>query len=59
MDFQTITRLREELTKFVLWFSKHSDKFFSMRYTTASVEYIEKTNGVEDPNPGTATSRLI
>ena len=59
MDFQTITRLREELHKFLLWLSKNSDKFFPLRYTTASVEYIEKTNGVEDPNPGTATSRLI
>lgn len=59
MDVPTINRLRIELTNFVLWLSKNSDRFFSMRYTTASIEYIEKSNGVEDPNPGTATSRLI
>lgn len=59
MDIPTITRLRVELAKFILWLSKTSDRFFSMRYTAASIEYIERSNGVEDPHPGTATSRLI
>ena len=54
MDIPTITRLRVELAKFILWLSKNSDRFFSMRYTAASIEYIEKSNGVEDPKPGTA-----
>lgn len=59
MDFQTISRLREELSKFMLWLSKHSDRFFSSRYTIASNEYLEKTDGVVDPHPGTATSHLV
>ncbi|RMJ28145.1 hypothetical protein PHISP_00999 [Aspergillus sp. HF37] len=59
MDVATITRLRVELAKFILWLSKNADRVFSMSYTAASIEYIEKSNGVEDPNPGTATSRLI
>ena len=53
-------RLREELHKFVIWLSKNSDRFFPMRYTSTSVEYVDKINGVvETQNPGTATSRLV
>ncbi|KAJ9295676.1 hypothetical protein DTO271G3_5699 [Paecilomyces variotii] len=59
MDQPSTNRLREELSKVTLWLSKNSDKFFATRYMTASNEYIEKTRGVQNPTPGTATSRLV
>ncbi|KAI9931320.1 hypothetical protein ASPWEDRAFT_47450 [Aspergillus wentii DTO 134E9] len=59
MDLQSINRLREELSKFTIWLSKNSDKFFATRYMTASNEYVEKSRGVPNPTPGTATSRLV
>lgn len=59
MDAQATSRLREELAKFTLWLSKYSEKFFSNKYLTASNEYIERSRGVVNPNPGTATSRLV
>ncbi|GMF73929.1 unnamed protein product [Aspergillus oryzae] len=52
-------QLREELSKFTLWLSKHSSQYFATRYMTASNEYVEKSKGVANPNPGTATSRLV
>ncbi|KAE8359805.1 MRG-domain-containing protein [Aspergillus caelatus] len=59
MDLQSTNRLREELSKFTLWLSKHSSQYFATRYMTASNEYVEKSKGVANPNPGTATSRLV
>ncbi|KAF9888114.1 Esa1p-associated factor [Aspergillus nanangensis] len=59
MDLQSTNRLREELSKFTLWLSKNSSKYFATRYMTASNEYIEKSRGVANPTPGTATSRLV
>ncbi|EYE99835.1 MRG family protein [Aspergillus ruber CBS 135680] len=59
MDLQSTNRLREELSKLTIWLSKSSDKYFATKYMTASNEYIEKTRGVPNPNPGTATSRLL
>lgn len=59
MDLQSTNRLREELSKFTIWLSKNSDQYFATRYMTASNEYIEKSRGVPNPNPGTATSRLV
>ncbi|GAB1216210.1 MRG-domain-containing protein [Aspergillus floccosus] len=59
MDLQSTNRLREELSKFTLWLSKNSAEYFATRYQTASNEYIEKSRGVANPTPGTATSRLV
>ncbi|KAL4764064.1 MRG family protein [Aspergillus foveolatus] len=59
MDLQSTNRLREELSKFTIWLSKNSNHYFATRYVTASNEYIEKSRGVPNPAPGTATSRLV
>ncbi|EEA20206.1 histone acetylase complex subunit MRG15-2 [Talaromyces marneffei ATCC 18224] len=59
MDQQSINRLREELSKFTIWLSRNSEKFFSNKYISASNEYLEKAAGVPIPNLGTATSRLV
>ncbi|KAL2005711.1 hypothetical protein VTN00DRAFT_10204 [Thermoascus crustaceus] len=59
MDQQSTNRLREELSKITIWLSRNSDKFFATRYMTASNEYIEKSRGGQNTNPGTATSRLV
>lgn len=59
MDAQSTTRLREELSKFTLWLSRNSAKYFATRYTNASNEYIEKSRGAPNPAPATATSRLV
>ncbi|KAL4979153.1 chromatin modification-related protein eaf3 [Aspergillus desertorum] len=59
MDLQSTNRLREELSKFTIWLSKNSNNYFATRYVTASNEYIEKSRGVPNPAPGTATSRLV
>ena len=32
MDQAAVTRLREELTKFTTWLSKHSEKYFVAKY---------------------------
>jgi mortality factor 4-like protein 1 len=59
MDLQSTNRLREELSKFTIWLSKNSNNYFATRYMTASNEYVEKSRGVPNPTPGTATSRLV
>lgn len=59
MDLQSTNRLREELSKFTIWLGKNNSQYFATRYMTASNEYIEKSRGVANPNPGTATSRLV
>jgi mortality factor 4-like protein 1 len=59
MDQQSINRLREELSKFTIWLSRNSEKFFSNKYISASNEYLEKATGVPIPALGTATSRLV
>ncbi|KAL1969524.1 hypothetical protein VTN77DRAFT_8962 [Rasamsonia byssochlamydoides] len=59
MDQQSTNKLREELSKFTLWLSRNSEKYFSNKYINASSEYVEKATGVPNPNPGTATSRLV
>ena len=59
MDQQSTNRLREELSKITMWLAKNSDKYFATRYITATYEYVEKSRGVVNPNPGTATSRLM
>ncbi|PYH80914.1 chromatin modification-related protein eaf3 [Aspergillus uvarum CBS 121591] len=59
MDAQSTNRLREELSKFTIWLSRNSAKYFATRYTNASNEYIEKSRGAPNPAPATATSRLV
>lgn len=53
MDQQSTNRLREELSKFTIWLSRHSEKYFSNKYINASSEYLEKATGVPNPNPST------
>ncbi|KAL1983449.1 hypothetical protein VTN96DRAFT_10355 [Rasamsonia emersonii] len=59
MDQQSTNKLREELSKFTLWLSRNSEKYFANRYINPSSEYAEKANGAQNPNPGTATSHLV
>ena len=41
MDAQSVTRLKEELSKFCTWLSRSSTKFFCAKYEKPSAEYIE------------------
>lgn len=42
MDAQSVTRLREELSKFTAWLGKHVVKYFVSEYETPGLDYIEK-----------------
>ncbi|KUI62091.1 Chromatin modification-related protein eaf3 [Cytospora mali] len=42
MDQQSVSRLREEITKFSNWLSKNSEKYFVRQYEDPGSEYIEK-----------------
>lgn len=42
MDQQSVSRLREEMTKFSNWLSKHADDYFVRQYEDPGAEYIEK-----------------
>jgi mortality factor 4-like protein 1 len=59
MDLQSTNRLREELSKFTLWLSKNSDKYFATRYMTATNEYVEKSRGNPSSAAAAATTRLV
>ncbi|KAI5295133.1 Esa1p-associated factor [Ascosphaera acerosa] len=39
LGMQATTRLREELTKFSMWLSRNSDRYFSTKYRLPSKEY--------------------
>ncbi|EEQ33619.1 histone acetylase complex subunit [Microsporum canis CBS 113480] len=57
---QATQRLREELSKFSMWLSKHSERYFSAKYDSPSKEYIDKAKGVNSQDvPGTVTARLF
>ncbi|KAI4130014.1 MAG: hypothetical protein LQ338_001948 [Usnochroma carphineum] len=43
MDAQAVNRLREEMTKFLQWLSKHTRDYFFADYEPAGQDYIEKT----------------
>ncbi|OJJ44045.1 hypothetical protein ASPZODRAFT_135490 [Penicilliopsis zonata CBS 506.65] len=58
MDLQSTTRLREELSKFTMWLSKNSERYFGDGYVNVSNEYIQRAKGNLDFAPGTATSQL-
>lgn len=42
MDQQSVSRLREELTKFTNWLSKNGQKYFVREYEVPGSEYQEK-----------------
>lgn len=42
MDQQSVNRLREELTKFTSWLSRHAGDYFVSEYETPSNDYVEK-----------------
>ncbi|ROV97108.1 hypothetical protein VMCG_07502 [Cytospora schulzeri] len=42
MDQQSVSRLREEITKFSNWLSKNSEKYFVRQYEDPGAEYIER-----------------
>ncbi|KAF6831769.1 keratinolytic protein, partial [Colletotrichum plurivorum] len=45
MDQQSVSRLREELSKFTVWLGKHAKNYFVSEYETPSQEYIDKARG--------------
>lgn len=42
MDQQSVSRLREELTKFTNWLSKNGQKYFVREYEVPGPEYQDK-----------------
>ncbi|KAK6225369.1 hypothetical protein QIS74_01416 [Colletotrichum tabaci] len=42
MDQQSVSRLREELSKLTVWLGKNAKKYFVSEYETPSQEYIDK-----------------
>lgn len=42
MDQQSINRLREEISKFTVWLSRNTEKYFVSEYETPSQEYVDK-----------------
>lgn len=43
MDLQATQRLREELSKFSLWLSKNSEKYFRTDYISAEDYYVKQS----------------
>lgn len=46
MDQQSVNRLREELTKFTSWFSRHAVRYFVSEYETPGAEYVAQARNV-------------
>ncbi|KAK1754616.1 MRG-domain-containing protein [Echria macrotheca] len=42
MDNQSVKKLRDELSKFCIWFSRHVTKYFVSEYETPSQEYVDQ-----------------
>lgn len=42
MDQQSVSRLREELSKLTVWLGKNAKTYFVSEYETPSQEYIDK-----------------
>jgi mortality factor 4-like protein 1 len=42
MDQQSVSRLRDELSKFTAWLSKHAKEYFVSEYETPSQDYIDR-----------------
>ena len=43
LDQQSCARLKEELSKFSVWLSKNSARYFVTEYETPSEEYLQKS----------------
>ncbi|OAP59615.1 mortality factor 4-like protein 1 [Fonsecaea erecta] len=43
MDADAVLRLKTELSKFVVWLSRNSEKYFCAKYEKPSAEYLENT----------------
>lgn len=43
MDLQATQRLREELSKFSIWLSKNSEKYFRTEYISAEDDVVKKS----------------
>jgi mortality factor 4-like protein 1 len=41
MDTQAVARLKEEISKFCVWLSRNSTKYFVAKYEKPSEEYIQ------------------
>jgi mortality factor 4-like protein 1 len=48
MDLQATQHLREELSKFSIWLSKNSEKYFRTEYISAEDAVVKKS--IEDAN---------
>ena len=46
MDAQSVHRLKEELSKFMLWLARNAGKYFPGKYENPGAAYIEKARGV-------------
>ncbi|KAH6848284.1 MRG-domain-containing protein [Chaetomium sp. MPI-CAGE-AT-0009] len=44
MDQQSVNRLREELMKFINWFSRHVVKYFVSQYETPGAGYVQQVD---------------
>lgn len=45
MDAQSVSRLREELSKMTQWLSKKTDRYFTAEYEHAGSDYQENAKG--------------
>lgn len=45
MDAQSVSRLREELTKFTNWLEKRTGQYFLSEYINPGPEYADKARG--------------
>ena len=46
MDQQSVHRMREEMSKLLIWLAKNGPKYFVGAYENATPEYVEKARGV-------------
>ena len=48
MDQQSVTRLREEVTKMAQWLSRNASSVFTVAYEPVSAEYEAISKGVKE-----------
>ncbi|KAM0325304.1 hypothetical protein ACHAQA_007289 [Verticillium albo-atrum] len=46
MDQQSVSRLREEISKFTVWLGKNAAKYFVSEYETPAQEYIDRARNI-------------
>ncbi|CRK27738.1 hypothetical protein BN1708_014954 [Verticillium longisporum] len=46
MDQQSVSRLREEISKFTVWLGKNATKYFVSEYETPAQEYIDRARNI-------------